>query len=62
MSKRGMLLILIASGVMVAVATTRPAGGDEHISLDQIPVKAREALLRLVGGGQIMEIEKDTKW
>jgi len=55
MLKRWMLLVLVGAGLVAVVS----AVGDENIALNQIPEKAREALLKLAKGAPITEVERE---
>ena len=57
MLKRCMFLVLFGVGVVAGCAASRPGADDGGISLDQIPDKAREALLTLAGGAPISAVE-----
>ncbi|MBN1509656.1 MAG: PepSY-like domain-containing protein [Sedimentisphaerales bacterium] len=50
------LLSLVALAVAVGVVM---AGDARELSLDQIPAEAREALLHLAGGAQIVAVERE---
>jgi len=56
MSKRWILLVLFGLGLVAGIAV---AGNDAKISLDQVPAKAREALLKLANGNPITEVERE---
>lgn len=46
----------MVTGALVVWAAEK----DERVSMDQVPPKAREALLKLAGGAEIKEVEKET--
>jgi uncharacterized membrane protein YkoI len=58
MATRMIAGLLVATAACLSIAV---AGADEKTTLDQVPVKAREALLRLAGGAQITEVEREHK-
>jgi uncharacterized membrane protein YkoI len=61
MTKKALLLTLIAVGAIGMVTLVAGANDEEDVTLDQVPAAVKATILRESAGGRITEIERETK-